>query len=128
MSTFTFNFERKAAPAVESGAMRQAIRAPRNDGRRPVPGDTAKLYTGLRTSAAQLLREAPVVGCRAVRIMFDHPAQLLIDGRLVEPDERSTFAQAEGYASWPDMVAWYRQHRAANGSGSFDGFCVEWQP
>lgn len=126
MSTFTFNFLPQFVGPIERGEKRQTVRKLRKDGRRPVPGDTAALYTGLRTKATRVLKEALVTKCCAVRIMFGHPAQLLIDGRLVEPDERSEFAKADGFESWPAMVAWFREHHGANGSGSFDGFCVVW--
>ncbi len=68
MSTFLFNFKAQFVPLVESGVKRQTIRQTRKDKRRPVPGDIAALYTGLRTRNTRLLLRAPVVQCCAVRM------------------------------------------------------------
>ena len=124
MATFPFNFKPQFAAAVLSGQKRQTIRRNRADGRRPVPGDVAKLYTGLRTSATQLLRQAPVVQCRGVRIYLGD-GLITVDGKRMEGVERGDFARADGFDHWPAMLAFFQEQYGADGE-VFEGFCVEW--
>lgn len=47
--SFVFGFKKQFAPAVEQMLKRQTIRANRKDGKRPVPGDKARLdWQGMR--------------------------------------------------------------------------------
>ena len=126
MATFPFNFQARFADAVRSGAKRQTIRRNRRDGRRPVPGDAAKLYTGLRTRATQLLCQAAVTEVLSVRIDFED-RQIYVDGERLTVSERTAFAQADGFASWPDMLTWFaEQYGSCSENRVFEGFCVRW--
>lgn len=122
MATFPFNFKKQFVPAVQSGAKHQTIRQNRRDGRRPVPGDTIKAYTGLRTAHCQLIVEATCTRCRAVRI-DTASREIVIDGMKLGPAEALAFAQADGF----DSVASLRDFFHDNYMGAtFEGFCVEW--
>ena len=124
MARFPFNFKRQFAAAVSDGTKRQTIRANRKDGRRPQPGDTAVLYTGLRTSNTKRLREDVVIRCRAVRIDCTGSGELIIDGELLSGEARATFAKADGFADWPAMLDFFKTQYGVH---TFDGFCVEWE-
>ncbi|MFQ5647525.1 MAG: hypothetical protein ACE5GM_11395 [bacterium] len=52
-----FGFKKQCVPFIESGRKVSTIREDRKDGRVPRPGDTLRLYTGLRSKSCQLLRE-----------------------------------------------------------------------
>lgn len=122
MATFLFNFKREFVPDVESGKKRQTIRQTRKDKRRPVPGDIAKCYTGLRTRNTRLLRTSTVEECLAVRMHFDDGV-IVIDGRKLEMAEAGDFARADGFPSVSNMLRWFKEQY---GPGDFEGFCALW--
>lgn len=124
MARCPINFKRQFAPAILDGTKRQTIRKNRVDGKRPQPGDTAALYTGLRTSNTQLLRAALVTRCRSVRIDCTGTGDLIVDGDRLTAEDRATFALADGFTDWPSMLAFFKDQYAV---AEFDGFCVEWE-
>ncbi len=121
MATFLFNFKKQFSPRVESGEKRQTIRHRRKDGRRPVPGDTAKLYTGLRSRGVKLLRTETVTECQHVR-MDAVASVIVIDGRRLPWSEVSVFAQKDGFMSAEEMFRWFREQYGT----AFEGFCAKW--
>lgn len=129
MSTFLFNFKARFVPMVRHGQKRQTVRANRKDNRRPVPGDTVKLYSGLRTSSCHLLLEARCSECLGIRMSLDDGfgegagGELFINGEPQGPTERAEFARADGFSSWAEMADWFRQ----NHGPEFEGFCVKWE-
>lgn len=128
VKTFLFNFQKQFAPKVEAGEKRQTVRAFRADGRLPRIGDTAKCYTGLRTSGARLLMAAPVVKMSKVLLDFEERVMALDGGRL-DAAESEQFAKADGFESFAAMLQWFRSnHKAAAFEGMFEGFVTEWQP
>ncbi|RZL38719.1 MAG: ASCH domain-containing protein, partial [Rubrivivax sp.] len=107
MATYLFNFKKQFAPAVEDGSKLQTIRQHRKDGKRVQPGDTLKLYTGLRTRGARLLRASQAVSVMGLQLQV--PAgQLIVDGRLLDMTEKTAFARADGFASFSAMVDFFR--------------------
>lgn len=122
MSTFLFNFKKEFVPAVESGQKCQTIRCKRKDGKRPVIGDTVKLYTGLRSRNTRLLRATPVTECLSVRMHLDDGV-IVIDGRKLDIDEATEFAKADGFNSVGEMEQWFiDQYKTYD----FEGFCIRW--
>jgi len=124
VAKFLFNFKSQFVPKVESGEKTQTIRANRNDGRKPVPGDIACLYSGLRTRNTKLIGEHQVVSCRSVRIHTVGNGELIVDGIKLDAQERLAFAKADGFNYWPDMVAFFRDQYMVD---VFEGFCVQWE-
>lgn len=122
MATFLLNFKKQFAPAVEDGSKRQTIRQHRKDGKRIQPGDTLKLYTGLRTRGARLLRTSKAVRVRGVQL-HTSSRQLILDGQLLDMSEKTEFARADGFASFSAMVDFFRDQYQLE---TFEGFCVEW--
>ena len=123
MSTFIFNFKQGFVPSVVSGEKRQTIRATRKDRRRPVVGDTLKLYSGLRTRLAKLLRTEVATEVMAVRIHSDDQL-IVVDGSCLTPEEASQFARADGFADRFEMLTWFEDTHGKD----FEGFCVRWDP
>lgn len=122
MATFLLNFKKQFAPAVEDGSKRQTIRQHRKDGKRVQPGDTLKLYTGLRTRGARLLRTSQAEHVCSVQLNVSS-RQLIIDGRLFDVTEKADFARADGFPSFSAMVDFFRDQYAIE---TFEGYCVSW--
>ncbi len=106
-----FNFQARFAPAVESGAKRQTVRAPRKA--RPRVGQTARLFTGLRTPAARCLGRHEITDVRDVKVEDDGTIWLERpewgDGLFpLVVGTGDTFAQADGFASADELVGWIR--------------------
>lgn len=119
---FLFNFKRQFVSDVESGRKRRTIRRNRQDGKRPVPGDIACLYTGLRTRASRLIREAKVERCQGVRIDFEDYS-IVVDGHKLDIAERGEFARADGFPTVVDMLTFFKEQY---GGVVFEGFLTEW--
>lgn len=122
--TFVLNFKQEFAALVERGYKKQTIRGHRKDGKRPVPGDQVRLYTGLRTSRSRWLRDGTVVRCRAVRIDFEGYGTIVVDGERLTQEQRFEFAKADGFTTWDDMRKWFSDQYGA--PLVWEGFCVEW--
>jgi hypothetical protein len=115
-----YNFQSRFAAAVEAGRKAQTIRAPRKDGRVPQPGQTAYLYTGMRSSACRKLGEGRII--EAKNILIDEDGAFISDVSLPLCDalandgaykvltegKRDVFAQADGFTDWQEMVSWFR--------------------
>jgi hypothetical protein len=123
MARFVLNFKRQFAAAVETGVKRQTIRATRKDRKRPQVGDMACCYTGLRTASTRHLVDAHVVRCRSVFIDCADNGTLIIDGELIAGPDREAFAQADGFATWWDMLSFFKEQYM---QATFEGWCVEW--
>jgi hypothetical protein len=126
MRTFLFNFKAQFAPLVESGKKCQTVRATRKDGRVPVIGDLAKGYTGLRTRSTRLLVSSPIVEAGRVLIDFRESTIALKGGRLTA-FEAAEFARADGFESFPQMLAWFREAHQED-PDYFEGFYAKWRP
>lgn len=122
MSIFLFNFKKEFATRVESGEKRQTIRQTRKDKRRPIPGDIAKCYTGLRTRGVRQLRADPVVECVSVRLHIDERV-VVIDGSRLERDDALAFARDDGFLCVGDMMRWFFNQYGTN---DLEGFCTRW--
>ena len=121
---FLFNFKQRFAPLVESGAKRQTIRGHRKDGKIPQPGDMAKLYTGLRTRQARLLKTAKVFECFQVHFDLERGQRAIIsNGIRLHPGEMNSFARLDGFEHATEMLDWFEETYKAS---EFDGFCVRW--
>lgn len=123
-----YNFSIQFAPAILARVKRGTIRMP---GRRrhARPGETIQLYTGLRTKAAQLLGHARCGN--ATPIIINTVAQrldFLPDGApqyaLIHPGDLHAFAQGDGFATWADMIAWFRS--TYPGKDIIEGVHIGW--
>ncbi len=119
------NFQAQFAQAVEDGAKRQTIRAFRKDKRDPKVGQTLYLYTGMRTKACRKLGEAECIdvvpldlGPFGVQLDTAEGATLL----RVPCPALTRFAQDDGFASWPEMAAWFDKVHGL----PFRGLLIRW--
>jgi hypothetical protein len=127
MSGFVFNFARKFADDVERDLKLQTIRMDRRDGRVPIPGDTAHLYTALRNPTAKRhLGNRVIAECFPVR-MEDEAGEPIVfaRGTRLRGDQADALARLDGFADAGAMLEWFRQ---AYHLSAIDGFCVRWQP
>lgn len=114
--THLLNFKARFADDVESGKKRQTLRPPRK--RLIRPGDTLRLYTGLRQKGARLLREAT---CKSVN-------QIIIDAfgacsRFWHLKRRSTaLANADGFKDWAELWKFFdAQYPSGSSNRTPDG-------
>jgi hypothetical protein len=122
------NFKAQFADDVAFGIKRQTVRAHRKDGRpHAKPGDTIKLYTGMRTKACRLLAEATVTSLRPVRIeackMFiggNRLPSVIYDRNCEQTDNE--FAEADGFSGFTEMAEWFQD---AHGL-PFEGIVICW--
>jgi hypothetical protein len=115
-----YNFKPQFAEAVERGSKCQTIRPP---GRRrhAVPGQMLQLYTGMRTPVCRLLRIAPCTistGCS----IFGHMA--VVEGWRLLGNDLEIFARDDGFASWSEMMNWFREAYGL----PCEGHLIGWNP
>jgi hypothetical protein len=122
MAIYLLNFKQQFAPRVEAGDKRQTIRRWRTDGKRMKPGDTVKLYTGLRTRNARLLRTATVETVASVRMDCAENV-IVIDGDRLSTERAAAFARADGFGCVSEMLAWFKDQYMCS---EFEGYFVRW--
>jgi hypothetical protein len=122
MPTFTINFMKAFAHAIEAGTKTSTIRKERADGRRPKVGDTLKLYTGLRTSGTRLLLSTPATAVHGVQIDCEERS-IVVDGRLLGVAEKVALAKQDGFACLEDLYGYFHEAH----QGQLEGWMVEWE-
>ena len=117
-----YSFKQQFRGPILAGAKRQTIRADRK--RHARPGEQLQLYTGMRTRQCALIGRSVCEAVEPVRIgVEDGWIQV---GQLMKLFRNLTdaFAQADGFADWPDMQAfWRREHP---GVPVFAGVLIRW--
>lgn len=103
---------------------RQTIRAHRK--RHARPGEDLQLYRGMRTRQCFLIGRARCVSVHAVTITVGkHTMPTSLDGAHIGGGHLHDFAQADGFASAEDMLAFWQ---AEHGIGKFEGVLIRWEP
>jgi hypothetical protein len=106
------NFKAQFAASVLRGRKRQTMRLRR---KRPIQeGDTLRLYTGLRTKEAVLLREVEVKEVRSCRlfeggIFIDTRSGLQADWTKGDSQAGTKLANADGFADYDEMLAFFKK-------------------
>jgi hypothetical protein len=95
-----FNFQKKFADAVESGAKLQTIRQKR----RCKAGDAVQLYTCQRTKNSRKLRDAVCVAVDSVTLTKDGP---FFGQPGWWPKDKNVFAERDGFKSYQEMWDWF---------------------
>jgi len=113
-------FKPRFADLVASGAKRQTLRPPRKRG---VPGIGE--VVSLRRWSGAAYRSPQVELARGRIAGTDHVEldDLIVVVNGTEVD-RHAFARADGFASWPDLVAWFRETHGL----PFAGTLYRWYP
>ena len=116
------NFQKRFADAVESGAKRQTIRAPRRDGRPSATvGARLYLYTGMRTKGCRKLGEA--ICTRTAQFVINPALAIIIDGKVLHSAAaEDDFARADGFDDAPEMIQWFADTHGL----PFEGTLIEW--
>ncbi len=114
------NFQAQFADSVEKGWKRQTVRANR---KRPIRvGDRLRLFTGMRTKACRFLREERCLLPIPVTIEAEESVGLRLDGYWQGAASRESFARADGFPNYADMVAWFKQTHGL----PFEGVVIYW--
>ena len=120
-----YNFQKRFAPAVESGDKRQTIRA-LGKRRHAKPGEMLQLYTGQRTKHCRLLREDE---CREVLPVLMTPRKLessILVAYVFVSDVRLSMSsicalsRADGFACVADFFDFFRDRMP------FEGVLIKW--
>lgn len=110
------NFSAQFASDVECGKKRQTIRRTK----RCAAGDLLRLYTGQRTKACRLLREAV---CRDVTYVGLTERGVTLGDRDRFPHDIDELAQQDGFRDYAAMWAWFSERYRTN---SFTGYVIRW--
>lgn len=104
---------------VADGSKRQTIRTDT----KAKAGDALQLYTGMRTKSCRKLGDGV---CKTVALVslfephaFRHDSGVWLTGIGLEE-----FAQADGFATYADMWAFFRKR--ANAQGEYRGKLIKW--
>ena len=114
----SFNFQAQFVPAVESGRKRTTIRAVRKYP--PRVGQTAYLFSGLRTALVRKLGEAPISKVDDISIS-EHGA-VRLNGDLLTPRTLNKIAAADGFGSRYQLIDYFRNTHGL----PFEGHLIEW--
>lgn len=95
-----YNFQKQFVPLIESGDKCSTIRQRRKNGYLPREGDVLRLYTGMRTKACRLIREAAVTGVTPIVVYSRHGcADVILNGTQLSDSAVALMAQADGFKS-----------------------------
>lgn len=98
-----YNFQRRFAEAVASGAKTQTIRAERSTPHARV-GAPVQLYTGMRTASCRKLVDPDPICVVSTYCAIREDGITLGDHPRTDLDD---FARADGFRDWTDMKAWF---------------------
>lgn len=126
--SFVRMFKPRFAALVEAGTKTQTVRP--TPKRMPKPGDRISLrcWTGAPYRSKQrVLREGVIEKCE--RILIGAHGVLPVCVIPTSPDvlnywpNAETFAQRDGFATWPEMRAWFEETHGL----PFEGIVIFWQ-
>lgn len=121
-----YNFKKRFVPKIQDGTKGHTIRADRADGRIPKIGEPLYLFCGMRTkNCFRILPDAPP--CKKIeRISITvAPPMVIIDGHVLDSDERERLAVADGFDSFRDMIKFWNDEHGA--SYRFTGNIIHWR-
>ncbi|MBK6742478.1 MAG: hypothetical protein IPG66_05665 [Hydrogenophilales bacterium] len=121
-----YNFKERFAPAIQSGAKCQTIRA-RGKRRPPKVGEALQLYQGLRTKEAKkLLGKVACTSVEAISISPRTGVVQMIRGNywdVLDADEIEALAKADGFNSADDFFDFFL---CQYGSNTVSGYLIKW--
>ncbi len=131
-----YSFKTRFAAPILAGTKRQTIRADRK--RHARPGEEIQLYTGMRTKHCKLIGRATCVAVYPIELFLAGPREGYAEGwsethadprfatAAVFKPEVNTFARADGFARWSDLVLFWRAEHP--GVDHFEGVLIQWGP
>lgn len=118
-----YSFKRRFVDPILAGTKRQTIRADRK--RHALPGEQLQLYTGMRTKQCRLIAKATCIAVDQVLLDFTAYGVVRINGIVLFSDAKmQEFARSDGFASWSDMRAFWRENHP--GVDRFEGVIIRW--
>ena len=88
-----YNFQPQFVKMIQEGSKHHTIRRRR---KRPTkPGETLKLYTGMRTKSCRLIMEVICTSVVPVRVL--RAIGVILDGKLLSHVETVIFASRDGF-------------------------------
>lgn len=125
-----YSFKGRFIAPIEAGTKRQTIRAVGKK-RHARPGERMTMTSGDRfhpkpIGAAMCVSVDEItIDVAAGRIVLTCGVGASAERHSYErPDELDTFARLDGFADWPDMVAFWRKTHP--GVDEFAGLCITW--
>jgi hypothetical protein len=117
------SFKAQFVEPIESGKKAQTIRAI-SKRRPPQVGETLYLYYAMRTKQCRKIGEAICESVTAITITATS-IRIGLVGDMLSPRALYNFAQADGFASWEDLVKfWIDNHGPA--CFPFTGLLIRW--
>lgn len=101
-----YNFKERFVAAIKRGEKNQTIR---KTSKRAKVGDTAYLYTGLRTKKCRLIGIRVILSVDRVLVYRRSPGcdMIIVDGAVLSDDAASKFANDDGFGSIDEMVNFF---------------------
>lgn len=125
-----YSFRPLFVDAIRNGSKRQTIRAPRlGRSRHARPGEELQLFTGQRTKHCRLIGRATCQSVASIRLGFENEIVSIIGGAPGQVCYSSyrdldMFARMDGFASWRDLVTFWRATNHAG--GAWEGDIIFW--
>jgi hypothetical protein len=95
-------------------------------------GETVQLYYGMRTKQCMKIGDARCVNVSNIRISVEtNKVEIerdIIWHEIRTRDALNEFARSDGFESWSDMQAFWRQEHGGKRVGPFVGLLIEWEP
>jgi hypothetical protein len=114
------NFQKRFIDLLQDRKKRQTIRARREDGRNPKPGDTLFLYVGQRTKGCRKLGE---VHCVSVEEITIYETGIVLQGRWLKAQEEREFVIADGFQNETDFYDFFLSKHEL----PFWGLLIKWE-
>lgn len=115
-----YNFQKRFAPAIRSGAKAHTIRPNRKHN--PKPGDRLYLFTGQRTKTCERLLDT--VCLEAIPILIQAEGDVALGDTNLSPEAIRALAVADGLRDEAEFYAWF----VARYGLPFFGVLIKWQP
>lgn len=124
-----YNFQAMFIDPIRERRKRQTIRA-LGKRRHARPGDTLKLYTGMRTKHCQMIGEATCLSVEVIRLSFSPPSVTIyaasgaVAAEHRTSDKLDTFARDDGFDHWHDLALFWDRHHSTR--VLFRGLLIRW--
>jgi hypothetical protein len=103
-----YNFQKRFAPMIESGAKRSTIRKRRANGYIPRPGDVLTLYYGLRTKHCKLIRKVAVTEVLPIVVHAGNGCvDVVLEGNRLTDAGVSALARSDGFKDVREFSAFF---------------------
>jgi hypothetical protein len=119
-----YSFKARFAEPILDGTKGGTIRAARGGRGHARPGEMLQLFTGMRTKYCRRICDRRCFAVEPIVIAFDKRSVFLLNHLLPIdwPDDLNAFARFDGFVSFEEMRAFWRDAEA------FAGWHIRWLP